>query len=867
MRPDRLELINFRSHKHLVLDFAKIEVAAVLGKNGVGKSSIILGLLYAIWGKVPKYTLLELVNDSPNIHEMKVIYDFYHDDNCKYRIERGVRVTGAKKRSAVSELTLYKYNTKTKKWADVASSNSIGATTATIQSMIGGLSLEAVVHSSLAMQDEFSKFMEADAGERREIFEAISNLAVYDRLYKKAKKRADNAAVIIKSKSSFDESEVAQIELDLISIEESITQLQLSMADKRPLQQVVMGQIADLKMAVGAGVSSERNRLEKITQQAKQAQEKLLKLEQQKKDTELLVLNKREIVQAYQEEQGLQQENQSLGEIERALVLANQRLAVLKSEIANKQKRNEELETERFELAESQSAVKQGLRDKFHLPEDGLIQDALKKLIEQTNVEIQELDVKLLSIAAKQAENDAEYGNYVNSLAKAEAQQVQIQESINSLNEAKGCPFLARPCEFISGENLKAEITNLSNKIQVFAKQQKAINGAIEAALQEKAALKQEYQALSKQKQDKEKYIVEIEADLRNAKSELSDLASRDKSIVADQAKLSTAMTLLSAEEKTLNSQNQSLSYDEKRHKQVRQILSELAGKKLSDTYQKLLLAEQAADGLDEQVELLLATIETANEEIVELNKTISEKQEKLNMAEPALLAAERELVRIDAELTLGGQKLSEQVEQRARLKSKLERAEQDRLLLAEQAEICQKYSSLAKAYQMAKAFIVENGVPRYQDSSNQMLEYLGLDIRVRIETLEEAKDSKPGDPKFNKVFKVIVIDNEGKERAYHTWSGGEKHRVNLALRHALSMMLLNRNGAKLGLVAIDEGDTRLDSEGKEALLKVIDATNTGQFGFPAKVLFITHAEDLKDRLPTKISLERSKGGTKVTIS
>jgi DNA repair protein SbcC/Rad50 len=864
--PDRLELINFRSHSKLVLDFSKIDVAAILGKNGVGKSSIILALLYAIWGKVPKYTLMELVNDKPKVPEMRVIYDFWHDDNCKYRIDRGVRITGSKKRATTSELTLYKYNPQTKKWADVMSGNSISATTATIQSMIGGLSQEAAMHSSLAMQDEFSKFMDAEASERREIFEAISNMAIYDRLNKKAKKRAETAAVIIKARSG-DDDDMTQLENDLVSIEDSIELLRQDTTDKQTLQQVLMGQIATLQATIGDGLNNEKGRLSKLNTQLVTAQERLVKLQQQQKEAELLIVNKAEIEAAYQEELDLRQENQTLGEVERKLASTHQRLAVLLAEISNNQKRCTELEAEQQELVQRQDAIKRELRIKFELSEEGLIQDALKERIQGLESEIQELEKERRSIVMQQDITDKDYNNYVASAAKAEAQQAQLKERIKQLEEAKECPVLFRPCEHISGENLTGEVAKLLNKIQVFAKQQEMVDKAVKSAIQTKASLLVELNRVDELKNDKEKMIVGIESDLRNAQTKLSELIGRKKVVLTEIESRTASLLSLQTEEKELNANIGNLSYDETRHREVRKMLAELALQKLTETYQKLILAEQAIDSLAEQAELLITTIDSTQDEITELTKLIAEKQEKLNAAEPALEAAQRELAKIDSELVQGTRRLAEFIEQKTRLKTRQEQAEKNKLLLAEQMEIYQKYSSLAKAYQITKAFIVENAVPRYQESCNQMLEYLGLNIRVRIETLREAKDSKPNDPKFNKVFEIVVIDAEGKERAYHTWSGGEKHRVNLALRHALSMMLLNRSGAKLGLVAIDEGDTRLDPEGKEALLKMIDATNTGQFGFPAKVLFITHSEDLKDRLPTRILLEKSRSGTKVIVS
>ena len=55
MIPLRLELTNFLSYRQTaVLDFNNIHVACISGLNGAGKSSLLDGMTWALYGQVPR---------------------------------------------------------------------------------------------------------------------------------------------------------------------------------------------------------------------------------------------------------------------------------------------------------------------------------------------------------------------------------------------------------------------------------------------------------------------------------------------------------------------------------------------------------------------------------------------------------------------------------------------------------------------------------------------------------------------------------------------------------------------------------------------------------------------------------------------
>jgi exonuclease SbcC len=110
-----------------------------------------------------------------------------------------------------------------------------------------------------------------------------------------------------------------------------------------------------------------------------------------------------------------------------------------------------------------------------------------------------------------------------------------------------------------------------------------------------------------------------------------------------------------------------------------------------------------------------------------------------------------------------------------------------------------------------------------------------------------ETKSGKPRD-----TFDVLVSHESG-DRDFAMFSGGEAFRIAFAVRLALSKLLVRRAGARLETLVIDEGFGTQDPEGRERL---IDAINVAHQEF-AKVLVITHLDDLKDLFGAQIHVSK----------
>jgi exonuclease SbcC len=131
--------------------------------------------------------------------------------------------------------------------------------------------------------------------------------------------------------------------------------------------------------------------------------------------------------------------------------------------------------------------------------------------------------------------------------------------------------------------------------------------------------------------------------------------------------------------------------------------------------------------------------------------------------------------------------------------------------------------------------------------------------MSVRFITQAKYKDARRDD--LRETLDIQISDSAG-TRDYEMYSGGEAFRVNFAIRLALSEVLAQRAGARLQTLVIDEGFGSQDAQGRQRL---IEAINLVRADF-AKVLVITHIDELKDAFPNRIDVEKTERGSTVQV-
>jgi exonuclease SbcC len=257
---------------------------------------------------------------------------------------------------------------------------------------------------------------------------------------------------------------------------------------------------------------------------------------------------------------------------------------------------------------------------------------------------------------------------------------------------------------------------------------------------------------------------------------------------------------------------------------------------------------------LTAEVALLATALEDARSELAEIdepepgaldaqNRAALVAKAKLEEIAIRLSRTRTDLVRAESALEQA-QKIAADLEE-ARINVNLANNELDLLALLERAY----------GRDGIPALIVESSaIPSIETEANRILAELGTSYRVELRT---QKALKSGDG-LSDTLDVVVIADAG-ERAYETFSGGERTRINLALRIALARLLAHRRGAESRLLAIDEPEF-LDEAGTARLAEVLQGLGS-DFD---RIVLVSHVPTLRDAFDQ--TLEVVKDGNRSVV-
>jgi DNA repair protein SbcC/Rad50 len=172
------------------------------------------------------------------------------------------------------------------------------------------------------------------------------------------------------------------------------------------------------------------------------------------------------------------------------------------------------------------------------------------------------------------------------------------------------------------------------------------------------------------------------------------------------------------------------------------------------------------------------------------------------------------------------------------------------------------RFKTLERAFSKdgVPALLIEQALPELEEQANKILDRLSAGgMSVRFETQKLYKDKARDDRK--ETLDIVISDAAG-PREYELFSGGEAFRVNFAIRLALSRVLAQRAGARLQTLVIDEGFGSQDADGVQRLIEAINMVRP-EF---AKIIVITHLEELKDAFPARIEVDKTPSGSTVKV-
>ena len=248
---------NFFSYgpQETVIDLSGNGITNISGVNGVGKSTIIEAMLFALYGKTRQEKVADVVNRSVG-KDCKVSVEFVGDDDEVYKVLRYRAHTTHK-----DKVYLFKGD------KDISSKNASDTNEQIIDYF--GMPYVAFVNSTVFSTEFYSNFFAANNTDRLNIFENILSLKEISYFYEEVKKIIKEIEESeIESKMKYTESntkvEAAQENLDTYNKQAKEKLLQLK-SEKEDAQRAIEEAKVALKELGAIDVTAEKAKLSNTT--------------------------------------------------------------------------------------------------------------------------------------------------------------------------------------------------------------------------------------------------------------------------------------------------------------------------------------------------------------------------------------------------------------------------------------------------------------------------------------------------------------------------------------------------------------------------------------------------------------------------
>jgi len=866
MIPLQLTISGFLSYRDPIeLDFTTFDLACIAGPNGAGKSSLLDAITWALFGQARKRDD-SLINSHPDTQAAEVSLTFAYEGNI-YRVQR----IKPRDKTAVLEFQILQDSPLANgtfspargegSWKPLTE-RSLRETEACIRQTLQ-LDYETFVNASFFLQGKADQFTQQRPGDRKRILGSILGLEVWETYRRRALSRRREVETEIDGlEGRLDEirRELNEEETRKWRLEELQAELE-RLSETRMLQESTLDNVKQ----VLATLAEQAKLVAALGKQMDAASRRFVDLEtrlrarrEERQDYTHVLERADDIEKAYAAWEQAREDLERWDEIAALYGEHEKRRHVPLSEInAVRASLEQELKTlqEQSNTAEAASTELSELKPKIM---------AILESVKGAEVELEgqaQVDAEREAVRQRQAEAKAE-----NPRLKAEMDELKARIDQLSAAEGADCPTCGQPLSL-------DERNSLINTLEAEGKEMGDRYRENTAYLKE---VDQQVRALDKQIND----LKQVETAMNKRKQALTQLTSREEVSVMQldewQAKgaprLSEVQVALKEESfapqarellAEVDAELKDTGYDAAAHDRIRREESE--GRAAAEERRALDKAKAALEPLDREVGELEKQAQTLQDELTQQQKEYDQAAATLAAAQaqaPDHEAAEKELFKLQEQenrvrLEVGAARQKVDV-----LKGLKERRQKLKMEREELAARVGQYKQIERAFGKdgVPALLIEQVLPQIEAKANEILERLsdGM-MSVRFITQARFKDKHREDMK--ETLEIQISDSAG-VRDYELYSGGEAFRVNFAIRLALSEVLAQRAGARLQTLVIDEGFGSQDALGRQRL---VEAINLVRQDF-AKILVITHIDELKDAFPTRIEVEKGERGSVVVV-
>jgi exonuclease SbcC len=835
------------------LDFDGIYLACLTGANGHGKSALLDAITWALWGKARAKRDDELIHLGESEMEVEFTFDL---GGTIYRV---LRKRDASKRGRTLLDLQVQAPGRDGEFRSIAETG-VRATEAAIVRLLR-MDYETFVNSAFLLQGKADAFTTRTPAERKRILGEILGLGRYDEYEQQAKEKARQK-----------ERQVTQFDGLLRDIDREL--------DRQPEYESELGRA--------------QSRVAELSTIVKEAEAALRDLRQEQQALEHQQDRLRDL------ERRLAQAGREVQEIETQTASAQQRLALYEAVLAQR-KPVEEGYSALLKARESEAGLNERLAQVVQIQGQqreleravgaarreldlalGRLGERIRELERreakgpQHERELEEVRRQLARLAEQQAERDvarAQIQALAEESAGLQVRNEQLRAEMNARKEKLDwlereageaqCPLCGQSLTDEHRDELLNEFETEGKALADTYRANSARRREIEAeGKRTEAAAKGLDRELAAQpaQQRREAQLEQAVAEARQAASELQ--TARDE-LAGLEGRLQAGdyAPTEQAELAHLEGDLETLGYDPETHQQARDEAASLA--EFEASYQRLQTAlervddERAALG-DLEARLArwqesladdLAQQEALSVQVARLPGVLEQVRAKAVEVEEARSQSSR------ARLELGA--AQQKLDHCRNLAIERQQRVADRQQVVEEKAIFEELR-LAFGKKGIQAMIIEAAIPEIEFEANRLLARMTEGrMHVRFETQRE---TLKGDTL--ETLDINIADELG-TRAYELFSGGEAFRVNFAIRIALSKLLARRAGAQLQMLVIDEGFGTQDAEGRTRL---VEAINSVQDDF-ARILVITHIEELKDLFPVRIEVTKTETGSQFSLN
>jgi exonuclease SbcC len=852
MIPIKLTITGFLSYQETAeLDFTLFDLACISGPNGAGKSSLLDAFTWVLFGQARKRDE-SLINLRSNAAEVVLVFEY---EGNTYRVQRTLP------KGKTTSLEFQILEPQDGNWK-VLTGHTLRDTQAYIESTLR-LDYETFVNASFFLQGKADQFTQQKPSDRKRILGNILGLEVWE-IYRQ---RVNERRKGVESEITSLDGRTAEINAELSEEQARTERLTTLQADLKRLAKARKAQEQLLEHArkVDAILEEQRKLVNMLGRQLEAAQHRLSELEsrlatrkQEREDYAHRAAHALEIEAAYANWLAQRAELERWDEVAARFREHEAKRQAPRMEIeAEKARLNQELEqlnlTEKMVQAQNVSRVELEAQIIYARKELEIVEQAISHRTE--------LDVELQGARQKQADARAE-----NPRLKAEMDQLKARIDQLSQTEGAACPLCGRSLETHDRLQLIDEIAIQGKEMgdryrlnQAFLKEADQKVREIEAQITSLSRADSERLSLTQTIARLTEQIEAIQQKAEEWEQKGIPRMVEVQAILEAETYATEARQLLAH----IDDELKTIGYDAAAHDASRKL--ETAARTAEGEYRALEAARAALQPLEREIIDIQNQLGTSTTEITHLQQEYDDSSAHLAAAEaeaPDLEAAERsyhELLEQENSQRLEVGAAQQKVMVLRDLKVRLKDLTVQREGLA---RLVGQYKQLDRAFGKdgVPALLIEQALPEIESRANNLLDRLSEgNMSVRFVTQAQFKDKKRDDLK--ETLDILISDGAG-TRDYELYSGGEAFRVNFAIRLALSELLAKRAGARLQTLVVDEGFGSQDAMGRQHL---IEAINMIKQDF-AKVLVITHIDELKEAFPNRIEVEKTDHGSLVRV-